>query len=282
MLTPTMTAACAFIFQTFVVFAGNSRLFGLIPPGHGWYTNVEMAERYASLVTPAKFAFAIWGIIYTWETVALFYLAFGPAESGWSLRLWLAANGFQALWAPLFATERLGASGVALAGIAVSLVALGISLRASSGAAYGLLVAPIWVHAGWTTAAAIVNLNLFTAYRLHLDAATQLALAFGSAAAAAVIGLAVAFFATDPAVGATSWAPLPLVVALCWALNAIRAELARPDLIKHATAYAQIGPIGQAALQRVDAGAAFTLAAGAATIFVARVAARHNWGVPMF
>ena len=59
-VTAASTAAIlAFALQTLVVFAGNSRIFGLIPPGKGWYTNIEMAEKFASLVTPATYAFAV-------------------------------------------------------------------------------------------------------------------------------------------------------------------------------------------------------------------------------
>ena len=147
----SLVAIAAFAIQTTMVFAGNSRLFGLLKPGSGWYTNVEMAERYASLVTPARYAFAIWGIIYTWEMVAMAYLVSAKevaTAQGWNLSLWVAANGFQALWAPLFATEKLGASGVALSGIAISLILLGNSMRAAAGLSYWLVAAPVWLHAG--------------------------------------------------------------------------------------------------------------------------------------
>ena len=47
-----------FAIQTMMVFASNSRLFGLLPEGSGWRTNVEMSILYTSLVTPANWAFA--------------------------------------------------------------------------------------------------------------------------------------------------------------------------------------------------------------------------------
>jgi len=269
-MNPTVAATLAFVAQTFIVFAGNSRIFGLVPPGHGWYTNVEMAERYASLVTPARFAFAIWGVIYTWEAVALVFLALGSAVPGWNLRLWIAGNMFQALWAPLFATERIFVSALALSGIAVSLIALGMSMRAATGTGFWLLAAPIWLHAGWTTAASIVNINLVVAARNAAPEA-QLALAFSSAAFAVVVGLCVYFF-TTAAADASPIAPLPLVASICWALWAIRSEVISPDLIKHLKAYAEIGQVGRAALEYVDGGAALVLAVGCAAIMLGRVA----------
>merc|ERR1719247_1762893 len=203
---PAITAATAYAGQVFVVMACDSGLFGLFGPDSGWYSNEEMAKRYASLVTPAKYAFAIWGLIGAWEVVGLAYLLLRekapPRSSGW---LWLAANAWQAVWALLFATEHLLLSAFALAGIAASLVGLAASLH-EGGAAYWLLTAPVWVHAGWTTAATLVNANLvLVATKAALSA--QLAAAFATVG----LGLAVSFFAR-------STGPLPYALALVWAL----------------------------------------------------------------
>ena len=53
--------------------------------------------------------------------------------------------------------------------------------------------------------------------------------------------------------------PLPLVLALCWALMAVRAELRAPDLIKNDEAYAAIGEVGRDALELFLAGCASAL-----------------------
>eukprot|EP00325_Prymnesiales_sp_UTEX-LB-985_P016403 CAMPEP_0174757076 /NCGR_PEP_ID=MMETSP1094-20130205/107080_1 /TAXON_ID=156173 /ORGANISM="Chrysochromulina brevifilum, Strain UTEX LB 985" /LENGTH=313 /DNA_ID=CAMNT_0015962991 /DNA_START=39 /DNA_END=980 /DNA_ORIENTATION=- len=296
-----LIALAAFALQTLSVFAFNSRLFGLLKPGSGFYTNVEMAMSYTSLVTPARWAFAIWGIIYTWESVALTYLFLASDVPGWNLRLWLLANAFQAIWAPLFSTERLAASTVALAGIAVSLVSLGASLRCASGLAYGLIAAPIWLHAGWACAASIVNLNLtFAAF--GTPAATQLAVAFASAAISGGLGVGIVSqvvsaestalaFAPLPLAGALCWAlaavraeqvvsaestalafaPLPLAGALCWALAAVRAELRTPDLIKDDKAYAAIGEVGRDALEMVLGASAAGLAIASLVLVALRM-----------
>ena len=72
---PSLSNAAAFVvsfgIQTFLVFAGNSRFFGRLKEGSGWRTNVEMSVLYTSFVTPANYAFGIWGIIYTFELVAV-------------------------------------------------------------------------------------------------------------------------------------------------------------------------------------------------------------------
>lgn len=95
----------AFALQTLAVFAFNSRLFGLLQPGSGWFTNVEMSQRYASLFTPARWAFAIWGVIYVWEAAAMVYLLVQPSSAplfweGWGPALWIAANSFQVTSCP--------------------------------------------------------------------------------------------------------------------------------------------------------------------------------------
>jgi len=273
MTTDAMVAILAFALQTLVVFAGNSRLFGLLKPGSGWYTNVEMATRYASLVTPAKFAFAIWGIIYTWEIIAMVRIAFAGGLKGTDLSLWVAANAFQGLWAVLFATECLSLSAMALSAIAFSLTWLGYSLRMAAGLQYWLVAAPIWLHAGWTCAASIVALNLVLADSPRFDSAAELAAANVSAFAATLLGLAVLYSSSSDALPGA----LPLAAALCWALYAIRCELEAPELISNCASYLQIGEIGRSALTLATGGSANVLACGAVVIAASRAVLRV-WG----
>ena len=279
-MTSKLVVVAAFALQTLLVFAGNSRLFGLLQPGSGWYTNVEMSQRYASLVTPAKWAFAIWGIIYTWEMGAMVYLALQPKAGlafwqGSHQNLWLAANFFQGVWAPLFATERLTLAAVALLGIAVSLTSLAFSMRAAGGVEYALVAAPFWLHAGWTTAASIVNINLVIG--LTAGTATQLAAAHASAFLAGGVGLGVVLATSGDAATSSPLIAAPMVAALCWALAAIRAELKNPFLITSSAAYGEIGELGRAALQLVVGGSAVVLATVSTAIVAARLVGGKAW-----
>ncbi|KAL1521815.1 hypothetical protein AB1Y20_021466 [Prymnesium parvum] len=257
-----LVAVAAFVVQTLVVFAGNSRLFGLLKPGSGWYTNVEMSMRYASLVTPARWAFAIWGIIYLTEAAGMLHLLLMPAHEvvflqGSNTTLWVWANAFQAAWALLFATERLAMAALALAGIAVSLTWLSLSLCTVGALEYALLAGPIWLHAGWTCAASIVNFNLVVG--LAADYSAQLAAAHASAFVAAAVGVGTFLGAAL----STTCSPLvaaPMIAALCWALAAIRAELKSPVLIADSKVYAEIGELGRNALQLVVGGSALVMA----------------------
>lgn len=279
MASTKLLVVTAFALQTLLVFAGNSRLFGLLQPGSGWYTNIEMSQRYASLFTPAKWAFAIWGIIYTWEIAAMTYLVLQPKDSiaffqGVNPSLWLSANFFQGVWALLFATERLTLAAVALAGIAVSLTWLAFSMRAVGGLEYWLVAAPCWLHAGWTTAASIVNINL--ALGLTANIVTQLAAAHASAFVACLVGLIVMFVTSNDA----SLSPLvaaPMAAALCWALAAIGAELKTPVLITSSPAYTEIGELARSALQIIVEGCAIVLVTVSLMIVLARFTLGQAW-----
>lgn len=106
---------------------------------------------------------------------------------------WVLMNASQAAWSMLFARGRLLASSFALGGIAASLIALGFEATAgSSWLGYLAVCCPVWLHAGWTTAAALVNVNLTLVGR-SASAPVQLAAAFATchgALAAALVVLA--------------------------------------------------------------------------------------------
>ena len=80
-LSAAALAAAAWFLQALAVQAGNTRLFGLLPPSVRWYTNSDMSDKYFSLVTPAGWAFAIWALIYAWELIGLVYLLIGPKSN---------------------------------------------------------------------------------------------------------------------------------------------------------------------------------------------------------
>lgn len=261
----------SFIVQTIAVFAGNSRLFGILKEGSGWRTNVEMASLYTSFVTPAGWAFAIWGVIYLAEAVSVCVLAAAevdivPFDLGGDrsriLGLWVTMNVCQALWSVLFANEKLILSSVALGGIAASLIALGCEATPGSGwLGYLAVCAPVWLHAGWTTAAALVNVNL-TLVGHAASAPVQLAAAFATVYAAVAAGLV-----TLGSVGAGA---LPHVAALSWALAAVRHKLLHPDALEVANNVA-IGEVGQPARTALEMSAGVSSSLLIAVIFTVLV-----------
>ena len=79
--------------------------------------------------------------------------------------LWFGACASQALWALFFAFDALLPALVSIAALAGCLLKLAYELGPEVAAmadesAYWYLVAPMWLHGGWVTAATLVNLNL--------------------------------------------------------------------------------------------------------------------------
>eukprot|EP00965_Chrysotila_dentata_P239678 6203245-Pleurochrysis_carterae.AAC.6 len=239
-----LASLAVFLLQALVVQAANTRLCNLLSPGSGWYTNVEMTERYASLVTPARWAFAIWGIIYMWELIGMAYLcAMSRLDTiDWASvqYYWFAANLLQAAWAILYSTACIRSSGVALTSIAVFLCLLGYMIRDASGLDYALLAFPIWLHAGWVSCAALVNINQTLC---SCSAALQLAAASTSAFLAFGVTVDALYFAGAGA--------LPMSLAVVWALFAIRYELLFPAMVQHSKAYAEIGEVRLAQMRSI-------------------------------
>jgi len=218
-----------FLLQTFVVFGGNSRFFGCIGTGKGWYTNRELTAKYGTPITPSGWAFSIWALIYVWEFFGMIYLFFddsGQWESfyGW----WIAANVAQALWSLFFATENLFLAAVCLTTIGCSLIPLGIGLADSGMAQYGLLTCPIWIHGGWAVAATLVNWNLVIhKFRPEIGCCGRyvnvpsalIAMSFVTIFGACAAGCVVPRWAGPSAI--------PFSCALIWALVAITTSVAQ-------------------------------------------------------
>jgi len=175
-----------FVAQSIVVFASNAGKFGGM-------TNVEVGEEYPTLFMPARWAFAIWGVIYTLETVAFGNLYLAELASLEMVQLvpdgaiahLVVANACQLLWALAFTFEHLLASTLFMAGLAYSLTAAALGL---DGGPLHVLAVATSLHAGWVCAALLLNLNL-AAVQLHVHdtvtrQAVDLTLVFGSLYAA--------------------------------------------------------------------------------------------------
>mmetsp|Transcript_162544 Transcript_162544/g.521061 ORF Transcript_162544/g.521061 Transcript_162544/m.521061 type:complete len:285 (-) Transcript_162544:97-951(-) len=159
-----------------------------------------------NFLTPAPYAFAIWAVIYMSEAAFVCWQLFQRFPSAPRKRLsllsdcapwWCAANACQVLWCLTF-TPRFDSPGllwisaVALSGIALCLgqahavVAAGTLDRQET----FLLYAPISVHFGWTSAAALVNWNGYFA-RCGLGNGTKFNLLLLSLFLATALGVVV-------------------------------------------------------------------------------------------
>jgi len=149
-----------FILNTIITYISLTGVFGP--------TNTELSNKYQTLITPAGWAFSIWGFIFAWEGVFIFcqlyYEELRKSEllingiSYW----WISACFWQCLWTIVFAQEMLGFAFVCMFGI---LFSLGMILRNCSKFDYSTfeywtLVGPFQLHFGWITAAFLLSINV--------------------------------------------------------------------------------------------------------------------------
>jgi hypothetical protein len=169
----------------------------------------SVSDRYATLVTPASYAFAIWGVIYAG------FLAFAVVELRAAQRrrfayerlapLLAAANVLGSLWILAFTHDlvwpSLGVIALTLA-IAATLYARAHRLRATAHLAW--LRAPFALFLGWILVATLANLGAALA-AVDLGVSPMLAAAF--IVIAALAALAICTRTHDPIVpGVVAWA----------------------------------------------------------------------------
>lgn len=191
----------------------------------------EPDGKYISLLTPAGWAFAIWGVIYTAELGFTLYQALSiNAEAAMLARVsswWAGVCVFQALWCMTFrewshTTRHFWLSASLLSVEALVFAGAHAELRqAVQGAAgmslftYLLAHVPLSLHFGWITCAAVVNMNSVAAFML--DVPSQLAFAFASVFGAAGLGAYVTLATGDPL----------YAMVIDWALTAVKSDGAK-------------------------------------------------------
>ena len=209
-----------------------------------------VSAKYPTLLTPAGYAFSIWGLIFLGLSIyAVWQLL--PAQRALSLPDALAkplalANLATGAWVVLFAYELI------LPSVGVMLVILGTLVAAYGRARRRVLAraAPAWTSVplalflGWISVASVINLTIGL-QQLDWQPAQGVAIVLALAMLAVVVLLALAL------ARAFQEAVLPLVVA--WALVAIWVAQLRevPELGWAALAGAAVAAIGGAALSRV-------------------------------
>ncbi|CAL1158805.1 unnamed protein product [Cladocopium goreaui] len=190
-------------------------------------TNEELSEKYQILVTPAGYAFAIWGAIFTWEGIFAVAQMFPSLSTSPVVHTvtpwWIFACCFQVAWTLFFAQDLIPGSLVCMLGILLSLVTAILRtdfLPEISLKEYFLLRAPFSLHCGWIIAASVLNINVLADYYMSSQE-TMLMLAMVCLAGIAVIVALFTFAAprADPLIG--------LVAA--WALLGIYVELENPE-----------------------------------------------------
>lgn len=174
-----------------------------------------------NFLTPAGYAFAIWGVIYSMEFLMVAWQVVQTPKYATQERRallerfspwWCSANACQVAWCFTFTSRfdspyLLWVSAVCLSGIALSLSrAHLILLRAKGTQENILLYVPVTLHFGWATAASLVNWNGFIA-RCTDSAAVRLAAVLLSVGLASAIGAKIALERRSALYAATvTWA----------------------------------------------------------------------------
>jgi hypothetical protein len=222
-LAQAVPGAVALGLQLFVATAADSRCFDLLGPGTGCDTAGELSRRIPTLLMPSAPTFDACAYIVMAELALVgFLLAVGaglveavPAiPDPWldAEPLWFAANAAQAAASALFVAGRLAGSAVAVAACAAALIGLGASLTPLDPLSSLLLSLPVWLHAGWATAATVVHAGMAVSSS-HCGRAAPLATAF-----AGIFGACGVALATLCLVGTSS---LPMVAVVAWVISGI-------------------------------------------------------------
>jgi len=258
----------SYALNTAVTYSSLTGIFGA--------TNTELSNKYQTLVTPAGWAFSIWGPIFIWEgvfVVAQFFPRFRQSQpvlkiSPW----WWALCVFQTAWTVAFAQDQVTLALVLMLSILVCLLGIawstdGQQMRAAE---YFLLRAPFSLQLGWIIVASVLNANVQAD---ATKASQETLLAFAVMSNAAVLAIVAVFtFAVktpDPIVG----------LVATWALAAISSELSDPQQLNDATRFnpstwdvVVLGGLQKAALGLSVLSAAMAFAAAAFRIRAACVA----------
>jgi len=185
-------------------------------------TNADLSRKYQALVTPAGWAFSIWGPIFIWEAVFVIAQMLPSIRGSYVARsmapFWLFACLCQTGWTFAFAQEVILLSEVLMLCILVGLVgaAFAADLKEISTRDFWLLRAPISLHLGWIICASAVNTNVLAIFYLATPG-TMLSVAIASLAA-------VASLASVYALAPKKADCFPGFVA-AWALLAVYSEL---------------------------------------------------------
>lgn len=136
------------------------------------HSNAAISAKYQTIVTPAGWAFAIWGVIFISQliwAVAQLRPAFraSPLVIGGVGWYYLGVAAAQIAWTLLFSFELISLSLVAMllvlffldmiVGSQCKFVKLGGAVTSQD---YWILRFPFEIHAGWIIAASLVNINL--------------------------------------------------------------------------------------------------------------------------
>ena len=193
-----------------VAYIANVGLVNGVPSLMNLPDNGEVSGKYQTLVTPAGWAFAIWGLIFLMQAIWSIVQIAVPSVRSNPLVVqgvghhYIAVCAFQVAWTFAFGLEQIAMSMMWMLGILVYLFRIYVAQETvlqrehdhddsaqvvSYSKNYWLLRFPFGLHLGWIVAATLVNANLvLVAY----DASTSTKFAVATATVMIALGVATA------------------------------------------------------------------------------------------
>ncbi|CCH56422.1 hypothetical protein BN8_05756 [Fibrisoma limi BUZ 3] len=150
----------------------------------GGQTNGEVSDKYHTLITPAGYAFAIWGLIFLGLLAFAVYQALPSQRTNprfQAIGPWVILNAFcNAIWSPLFNNEQIGLALLVILVMLFSLIVIEQKLLARhhvpvvapdldaslpesyvSATETWLARVPFSIYFGWLTVATILNVAVY-------------------------------------------------------------------------------------------------------------------------
>jgi len=134
-------------------------------------TNGEVSDKYSTLITPAGYAFSIWGLIFLALGAYAFFQAFSARAdkkiydqiAPWLIVAFISTS----LWLPVFQYEMIAFSVLMMLVILASLVQIAIMItndRSLSMREKGWIRIPFGLYLGWISVATLVNISVLAKY----------------------------------------------------------------------------------------------------------------------
>lgn len=219
-----LVAVATAVTIAFNALAGTGRLNGVM-------TN-EVSDKYPTVLTPAGYAFSIWGLIY-FGLIAFTIYQLLPSKLVRlrSVRmLYVASSILNCAWLYAWHSYAIGICVILIFALLSTLAVINIKLKNAGSAREALFTkAPFGIYFGWVTAASIVNLVIWLKYadmQMSASAWNILGCSFITAALIAAVilrikirnflyPLAVAWAATGIAVEQQGNTAIILACAIC-------------------------------------------------------------------
>lgn len=143
-------------------------------------TTGEISDKYPTAITPAGYAFSIWGLIYLGLVAFSIYQLLPPNLHRFrSIRsLYIMSCALNCAWVYFWHQDQIGICLLIILGLLITLLLISINLRnPASLVETWIAKAPFGIYFGWITAATLVNFAVWLVYMtVQMSAAANTAL----------------------------------------------------------------------------------------------------------